>query len=146
MSTDAKIPEGKLAGSSWPWTGLAARLFALVLIAILPALAIQAYNEIMLKRSRETEVRTDALRLAKFAAGELDRIIDNGRTLLVAVTHYPAVRNRDAKTCSDFFAGLSKVFPQYLGSWPFLMIMRRAGSGGRAGRGQRARTWCASAS
>jgi signal transduction histidine kinase len=114
MSTDAKIPEGKLAGSSWPWTGLAARLFALVLIAILPALAIQAYNEVTLKRSRETEVRTDALRLAKFAAGELDRIIDNGRTLLVALAHYPAVRNRDAKTCSDFFAGLSKVFPQYL--------------------------------
>ena len=32
------------------------------------------------------------------------------------------------------------------GSWPILMIMRRGGIGDRAGRGRRARTWCASAS
>jgi hypothetical protein len=30
------------------------------------------------------------------------------------------------------------------GSWPILMIMRRAGSGGRAGRSRRDRTYCAS--
>ena len=50
---------------SRPWD-LRARLFILVLLAILPARAIQAYNEIELKRSREAEVRVDASRLAKF--------------------------------------------------------------------------------
>lgn len=63
------------------WSSLGTRLFALVLLA----LAIQGYNEMKLKRSREAEVRTDAPRLAKFAVGELDRIIDNGRTLAVAL-------------------------------------------------------------
>ena len=57
----------------WPRMNLRARLFILVLLAILPALAIQGYNEIELKRSREAEVRADALRLTKFASGELDR-------------------------------------------------------------------------
>jgi hypothetical protein len=40
----------KESAKSRPWD-LRARLFILVLLAILPALAIQAYNEIELKRS-----------------------------------------------------------------------------------------------
>jgi hypothetical protein len=41
--------------------------------ALLSALAIQAYNEIELKRSPEAEAREDSLRLTKFASGELNR-------------------------------------------------------------------------
>ena len=98
MPIDADTAEGVQVdpvGTSRPRTTLLARLFALVLMAILPALAIQAYNEIELKRSREAEVRQDALRLAKFATGELDRIIENGHALAVALANLPAVRNQD---------------------------------------------------
>ena len=59
-------------------TGFLARLFVLVLVAMLPAMAIQAYNEIAGRESREAEVREDALRLAQFASGEMDRIVENG--------------------------------------------------------------------
>jgi len=83
-------------------------------MAILPALAIQAYNEIELNRAREAEVRENALRLAKFASGELDRIIENGHGLAVALANLPAVRNHDTAGCSDYAAALTKVFPQYL--------------------------------
>jgi len=117
MPIDADTAEGLRvdpAGTSRPRTNLLARLFVLVFMAILPALAIQAYNEIELKRSREAEVRENALRLAKFASGELDRIIESGHGLAVALANLPAVRNHDAADCSDYAAALTKVFPQYL--------------------------------
>lgn len=116
MSNGAQAPAAKAIepAKARPLTGLAARLFALVLVAILPALAIQAYTEVALRRSREAEVRFDALRLARFAAGELDRIIDNGRVLAVAIANTPTVRNQDAAACSTYLAALAKSLPQYL--------------------------------
>lgn len=117
MPIDADMAEGVQvdpARTNRPRTNLLVRLFVLVLMAILPALAIQAYNEIELKRSREAEVRQDAMRLAKFATGELDRIIENGHALAVALANLPAVRNHDTAACSDYAALLTKDFPQYV--------------------------------
>ena len=117
MSSDADTPEGLPAESDRPrrpWTNTLTRLFVVVFLAVLPALAIQIYNETQLKQSREAEVRQDALRLAKFASGEIDRIIDNGRALAVAIANSPAVRNKDAAACADYAAALAKIFPQYL--------------------------------
>jgi signal transduction histidine kinase len=94
-------------------TGFLARLFVLVLVAMLPALAIQAYNEIAGRKSREAEVREDALRLAQFASGELDRIVENGHAVLAALANLPAVRGVDGVGCSDYVASLQKSFPQY---------------------------------
>ena len=62
-------------------TGVLARLFALVVVAMLPALALQAYNEIAGRQEREIEVREDAMRLALFTSGEVDRIIENAHTV-----------------------------------------------------------------
>src|SRR4051794_8326989 len=79
----------------------------------MPALAVQTYNEIELRRSREAEVRQDALRLAKFAAGELDRIIDNGRALLVSLANLHSIRDHDAAACTAYVKALNRAFPQY---------------------------------
>lgn len=117
MSSDADTPEGLLAESDRPrrpWTNTLTRLFVIVFLALLPALAIQIYNETKLKQSREAEVRQDAMRLAEFASGEIDRIIDNARALAVAIANSPAVRNKDAVACSDYAAALTKISPQYL--------------------------------
>ena len=46
------------------------RLFVLVAVALLPAIAIQTYNEIDLRCSRRIEVRDQALGLARLAAAE----------------------------------------------------------------------------
>ena len=62
---------------------------------------------------REAEVREDALRLAQFASGELDRIIENGRAVLAALANLPAARDLDGVGCSDYVASLQKSFPQY---------------------------------
>ena len=117
MSSDADTPEGLPAEFDRPrrpWTNTLTRLFVVVFLALLPALAIQIYNETQLKQSREAEVRQDAMRLAKFASGEIDRIIDNGRALAVAIANSPAVRNKDVAACTDYAAALAKIFPQYL--------------------------------
>src|SRR3712207_7250041 len=47
-----------------------------------------------LRRAREAEVRREALRLAEFASGELDRIVEGGRGVLLALGTLPAVRQR----------------------------------------------------
>jgi hypothetical protein len=44
-------------------SSLLSRLFALVAAAMLPAIAIQAYNEIDLRRTRQVEVQDEALGL-----------------------------------------------------------------------------------
>jgi len=89
------------------------RLFILVAIAVLPALAIEGYNQFDLRQEREREVRRDALRLATFASGELDRIVESGAGLLSALGRLPAVRNFDSVACSNYVADLGQVFPQY---------------------------------
>ncbi len=91
-----------------------ARLLILTLIAVLPALAIQANNELDLRKAREQEVRESALRNAAFASGELDRIVESGHSLLVAIATLPAVVDRDADQCSAYLRGLKASFDQYL--------------------------------
>ena len=87
-----------------------ARLFILVAIAVLPALAIEGYNQFDLRHEREREVRRDALRLATFASGELDRIVESGAGLLSALSRLPAVRNFDAAACSSYLADVGTGF------------------------------------
>lgn len=96
-------------------TGVLARLFALVVVAMLPALALQAYNEIAGRQEREIEVREDAMRLALFTSGEVDRIIENAHTVLAAVANLPAVKNLDGAGCTIFVSSLQHDFPQYVG-------------------------------
>jgi signal transduction histidine kinase len=96
-------------------TGILPRLFALVLVAMLPAMAIQAYNEIAGREMREAEVRDDALRLAQFAAGEMYRIVENARGVLTAVANLPAIRNSDVAGCKVYVTSLQRDFPQYVG-------------------------------
>ncbi len=90
-----------------------ARLFVLVVIAVLPAIAILAYNEFSLRASRTAEVHAQALQLARSTAGELDRIIENGKGLLSALSTHTAIRSYDGPACSTYLATLKGNFPQF---------------------------------
>ncbi|HEX6012329.1 MAG TPA: hypothetical protein VFY87_11115, partial [Geminicoccaceae bacterium] len=70
---------------------LVARLCALVLVAVLPALAIQVHHALELRREGEQRLRQEALRLSQFAAGEMDRILESARVLLVALAEQRSV-------------------------------------------------------
>jgi PAS domain S-box-containing protein len=92
---------------------LIARLCLLVLVAMLPALAIQLHHEFELRRDGERRLRAEALRLGEFAAGEMDRILDGARVLLVTLAEQPSVRGHDAAACSSHVARLNVSFPGF---------------------------------
>ncbi len=102
---------------------LTQRLFVLVIIALLPALLIQGYNELDLRRSREQEIHEQALAQARLAASELDQIFNGVRSLLTAVAEVPSVRALDTPVCVAYLATLQPKVP-YLAS---LAVLNLAG-------------------
>jgi two-component sensor histidine kinase len=82
------------------------RLFVLVAVALLPALAVLAVNEISLRRDREVEVRSLALQNAQQASASLQRAIDGLHNLLIAVSAAPVVWTRDPERCSAYLAAV----------------------------------------
>ena len=88
------------------------RLLLLVTAALLPAVAIQGYNEVDLRRSREAEVRDLALRQAQLAASEIGQILGGVRSLLTAVAEVPAVRGLDPAGCGGYLVDLLPRVPQ----------------------------------
>jgi len=91
--------------------GLTLRLVLLGFLALVPAFAIQAYDEYTLRRDREAEVHEQALQLATLAASELDRILVGLRNVMLAVSKAPAVQALDAEACVPYFASLRGEFP-----------------------------------
>ena len=61
---------------------LLVRLCLLVLLAGLPAVAIQVWDEFALKRAREAEVFEEARRIAGQITADLGRIVEGARRLL----------------------------------------------------------------
>jgi PAS domain S-box-containing protein len=94
---------------------LQARLYGLVLLALLPAVAIQLWAALATLREREAEAHADMLRLARFAAGELDRIIEVERGVLAAIAATPAVLEADWPACDAYLARLGERFPETTG-------------------------------
>jgi signal transduction histidine kinase len=93
---------------------LLSRLFALVTVALLPAIAIQSYNEFDLRRSRQTEVQEQALGLARLAAAEQQQVVEGIRQLLIALSELPAIKARDSRACSGYLSTLKQRFPAFL--------------------------------
>ncbi|GGF35524.1 hypothetical protein GCM10011611_47330 [Aliidongia dinghuensis] len=89
---------------------LLTRLFLLVVLAVLPAVGIQAYNEYDLRASVRAETYRHALTLTRFAAAESDRIFDGVRNLLVALTNDGTIVGGDPAACK---ASLGRLVAQY---------------------------------
>jgi signal transduction histidine kinase/CheY-like chemotaxis protein len=93
---------------------LLSRLFALVTVALLPAIAIQSYNEFDLRRSRQSEVQEQALGLARLAAAEQQQVVEGIRQLLIALSELPAIKAKDSRACSGYLSTLKQRFPAFL--------------------------------
>ncbi|XUJ35759.1 hypothetical protein ACQ5SK_10230 [Bradyrhizobium japonicum] len=81
------------------------RLLALVAVALLPAISLQAYNEVNLRRARQVDVQNQALGLAKLAAEQQQQIVQGIRQVLIALSELPAIKARDSKACNAALAG-----------------------------------------
>ena len=88
-------------------------------VALLPAIAVQVYNEFDLRRAREVEVQDQALSLAKLAAAEQQQIVQGIRQTLIALSELPAIKAKDPQGCNAY---LSKIKQRYPGFINFVMV------------------------
>ncbi|HEX6979356.1 MAG TPA: histidine kinase dimerization/phosphoacceptor domain -containing protein [Alphaproteobacteria bacterium] len=77
------------------------RVFLLMLVALVPAIAIQLYNEFDLRHRRESEVREAALEDAQLVAANMSAILEGSRQLLVALAELPAIQSLDRNRCAE---------------------------------------------
>jgi hypothetical protein len=92
---------------------LTIRLVLLVLLAVLPSVVIQAWNEVDLRGSREREAREAVLGIARRQTAEIDRIAEGARQFLVAIAQLPQVQAGDPEGCGELFQRLRPQFPGY---------------------------------
>jgi signal transduction histidine kinase len=93
--------------------GILARLFLLVIIALVPVTAVQIDEELERRHSREAELHAEALRLAILVGMDQDRIFEGARQLLVAVAQLRGVREHDRRRCGELFTRLAEPYPYY---------------------------------
>jgi two-component sensor histidine kinase len=77
------------------------RLLAVAATALLPAMAMLAYNEFANRRERIAELHQQAAQAGRQASSEMDRLIDGVRSLLIASAAIPAVARMDVPACRE---------------------------------------------
>jgi len=93
--------------------GILARLFLLLVIALVPVAAVQVYDEIERRSAREAELYAEARQLATLVGSEQDRVLEGARQLLTTLAQLRGVRQHDRALCADLFARLGPHFPAY---------------------------------
>jgi signal transduction histidine kinase len=99
--------------TSFSFSSLRVRLMLLVLLAVIPILGLMVYTASEDRQREKTKVEGNALQLARLASGNQERLIEEGRHLLIGLARLPEVRSRNADACSKLFADLLKQFPRY---------------------------------
>jgi signal transduction histidine kinase len=99
--------------SRFSFSSLRARLWLLVLLAVLPVLGLILYTDLEQRRLAATQVQEDALRLAWLAAADQAQLIQGAHQLLIALAQLPAVRAGDPVACTTLFTNLLKRYPAY---------------------------------
>ncbi len=92
---------------------LLARLFLLVLLAVLPALGIQAYSVFQFRAERAEEVAVQAERLLHLVEGEQTRIVDGARLMVTAIAESAPLRSGDYAQCQAHLIRLARRAPEY---------------------------------
>jgi|HubBroStandDraft_4_1064222.scaffolds.fasta_scaffold01120_8 signal transduction histidine kinase/DNA-binding response OmpR family regulator/HPt (histidine-containing phosphotransfer) domain-containing protein len=93
--------------------GLTGRMFLLVVIAVLPALAIQAVNEYTLRSSREDDIRERVIQITKQFGEEMKEVREGASQLLIALGELDEVQAHNGKECRAIFAKLKARFESY---------------------------------
>jgi signal transduction histidine kinase len=96
-----------------PYVNLTLRLIILVLIAILPAIVIQAYNEYSLRKAREADIRQQVVQITKQFGEEIGELREGARQLLLALSQLAPVRLQESDACSEHFVALKSQYANY---------------------------------
>lgn len=93
---------------------LRTRLMALALVALAPGFVAVLYTTQQIDMLRRAEVADLALRGARQAADETNRIIAGVESLLLAVSRVPAIRDGDVEGCSAYLRDLGPHLPHLI--------------------------------
>jgi HAMP domain-containing protein len=93
---------------------LLSRLCLLLGVALLPAAAIQMYNEFELHHLREIEVQNQAISLAKLAGAEEQQIVQGFREVLITMSELPSIKAKDREACDAYLAVMQQRFPAFI--------------------------------
>lgn len=89
------------------------RLLLLVLLAVLPAFALITSTAWEQRRQAGEGAQEDALRLARLASTNHERLIEGARSLLIGLAKLSDVQMHNARACSAIFGQVQKHFPLY---------------------------------
>jgi signal transduction histidine kinase len=92
---------------------LTTKMFVLVLIAVMPALAIQTYNEFDLRRSREDDIRNKTIQITKQFGAEMGEIREGARQYLQVISELSPVSSLNNEDCTRLLAMLNAKTPYY---------------------------------
>lgn len=88
------------------------RLAILMLVALVPPLAITAYNTLRWQYFLERESREEVVQAARLVAAELAQIVEGSRQLMTAMGRHPAVPDNQAE-CVSYFKAVIAGLPAY---------------------------------
>jgi diguanylate cyclase (GGDEF)-like protein len=92
---------------------LLARLILIVSVAMVPAIALQAYTENEARRTRQQLVEDEALRLVRLVASEQQRIAEGAEQVLNVLGGAPSVQDSRSEDCQRLLANLLRQSPRY---------------------------------
>ena len=95
------------------FVSLRTRLLLFVFLAFAPVLGLMLYTATEQRQQAAIAVQGEALRLARHAASDQERLVEGARQLLIALSRIPSVRSYDAATCTAFMTDLLKQYPLY---------------------------------
>ncbi|KQP49027.1 histidine kinase [Methylobacterium sp. Leaf399] len=85
---------------------LTKRIVGLVALALVPALAIQGYNEYALRTARGEAVRGEAMRVARSIAADLGQFGRGTRQVLDVLSEVPEIRGMEPASCTAYLKTL----------------------------------------
>jgi len=93
--------------------GWTSRFFLLIVMAVLPMIAIQLWQERDLRNEREEVVRQRVVLKVQQLAAEIRELREGARQLLVAIAQLEAVKLHQTEACSTLLAKLRSSYPNY---------------------------------
>src|ERR1700751_6425915 len=93
--------------------GLTGRLFLLVVLAVVPALVIQAWNEYDLRIAREDDIRQHVIEITRQFGEEIGVLREGARQLLLALAQLDPVKFKQPDACSALFSQLKSRYANY---------------------------------
>src|SRR5215510_7029181 len=93
--------------------GLTGRLFLLVILAVVPALVIQAWNEYDQRIAREDDIRQHVIEITKQFGEEIGVLREGARQLLLALAQLDPLKYRQSDECGALFSQLKSRFSNY---------------------------------